>query len=407
MKNSFLVLVVIFMHNISFSQGYGIGSVVEYNKPLEVQLEVYDVPKRFNKVENQSEIDYSDIGGLLQSYLSANNTNWVKSEYLKPSQVSNIRDQEHFEAVKKSSLDDYAQLECVYNFKYNERQMAFVRYSFVFEEVPFPFVGILSCEKVNNRWYLSNLLNQGDVYYLLKDFSNSFIIECLNNISSSNEKIRVIENNSMNYNKKVSLSKLYKQLIKTQSADKSFFYSIRDQRMIIEETPFRNATFNSTSKKFTFSDINHPFVYDNVNFEEYSKKYKGIVSEEKSLKEFENKPELLLLSDTPIDLLLKVQVKEGNNNNFFIVYMKNNIKEVIQLVEKSKGSYEKSKSDSLSNFSSILKLVKPQFLIKVFNREVKSEISSLIYTNSGALNIDIFYDYILDDKSELKEYLDK
>lgn len=108
MKKLFIILLLSF-HYVAYSQNNN-GYVVEYNLPVTVEFDVYDTPLRINKVELQNQIDYSSIKGLLQSYLSANNINWAKSEYINKEEKI-TRDNEHFVAVKKSTINDYIQLE--------------------------------------------------------------------------------------------------------------------------------------------------------------------------------------------------------------------------------------------------------------------------------------------------------
>ncbi len=404
MKINLLILVLLIC-NLIVSQEYGVGSVVEYDKKLEIELDVYDVPKRFNKVNSQSEIDYSTIGGLLQSYFSASNMDWVKSEYLDTSLVNITRDEDHFEAVRNSSLDDYIQLESIYKFNFNEREIAYVRYAFVFEKIPFPFIGILSMERVNNRWYLSNLLNQGSVYFLLKNFENKFIVDCLNNLTSKDKKIEMIEDRSKNYEGKISISKLYNQLIRIKEDDELFFNNIYDQRMIVEGTEFRNASFDSKPKHYKFLDIFQPFVYDNVQFEEYPKSYKGIVANEQTLKKFEGKPEAEVLKKTPINFISKLVVSDLNYKSIFISFSEDNVIEVVELKEFAEGEFKVNINQELSAFRTLLELVKPSFLQDVFSKRINEKVLKAISTKTGGINVSMFYEYINKNKPEFLEYL--
>ena len=178
--------------NFLSAQSNNLGYVVEYNKPISVNFTLYNPPLRMNKVEKVDNINYGSIEGLLQSYLSASNIEWARNEYLNDS-ITISRDIEHFLAVKKAQLEDYIQLESAYKFNYGERQMAYVKYSFIFKELPFPLISIASMEFVNNRWYFSNLLNQGAVYELLSKHNNRFLLDCFSGQSEKSEWADIIQ----------------------------------------------------------------------------------------------------------------------------------------------------------------------------------------------------------------------
>ncbi|MFL0125901.1 hypothetical protein V2590_14605, partial [Tenacibaculum maritimum] len=108
----------------------GEGAAIRFSKEVIATYKIYETPLLINQVGSQKEIDYSTYEGLIQSFFSASNRKWALSEYL-DGRTKIVRDEEHFEAVKKNDTSkNYIQIETVYEYNYNGRNMAFVKYSF-------------------------------------------------------------------------------------------------------------------------------------------------------------------------------------------------------------------------------------------------------------------------------------
>ncbi len=67
-----LIAVQLYVYNGN-AQKDNLGLVVEYSIPIDVTFSVYDPPLRINQVKDQKDIDYSNLQGLIQSFLSASN----------------------------------------------------------------------------------------------------------------------------------------------------------------------------------------------------------------------------------------------------------------------------------------------------------------------------------------------
>ncbi|MEC3908212.1 hypothetical protein VOI54_14370 [Tamlana sp. 2201CG12-4] len=209
----------------------GQGFIVEVNRDIDIKYQLYSPPLRINQVESQKEINYSKIEGLLQSYLSADNLEWALSDYfVKPKSIS--RNQEHFDTVKKYENEDYIQLESAYLFRHNEREFAYVKYSMIFEKLPFPWVSLLVLEKINNRWYLSKLINQNQILLLLGNTTPQFLLQCFDKESKDKNISKIISESTVN--NIISMRRLS--------------LSINDFDSKLKEKFYDNRSFNDTLK---------------------------------------------------------------------------------------------------------------------------------------------------------------
>lgn len=401
MKFKFSAL-LIFWFNFLIAQQANIGYVVEYNVPLTTEYTVYSSPLRINKVETIKEIDYSKIEGLLQSYLSASNMEWVRNEYLLDSVLIG-RDQEHFDAVKKASVEDYIQIETIYEYNHEDRQMAYVKYSFIFEQLPFPIIAVLSMEYVNERWYLSNILNQGAVYELLGKFKVSFLNDFFSGKSSTETWDSIIQT-SKNRNNLPEITMLFNNLEKLKISNNNLYEELRDERLISQDVNFRNAKLNANLEKNSFK-LSHPFVYDNIKFQKYKSNEADLVRNEETVKKYSNSPELTLLSNIPIQLLNKVIVFKQNKEYYVIKYVKNNINEV-DVISMNNGIYSINNRDEIENINQLVLICKPDFLENILQNNIQ-EMSDFIKGSDGGINIDLALAYINENKSSLNSFLDE
>lgn len=398
-----IVFILFFVLNISFGQDARKGYVVEYNLPIEVGLTVYSPPLRINKVDNQQIINYSKIEGLLESYLSASNIEWVKSEYLDKNAIIG-RDEGHFDAVKKAGIEDYIQIESVYEFNYDQRKMAYVKYSFIYEKLPFPFTGILSLENVSNRWYLSNLLNQGAVYELLRIMRTDFILDCFQG-NSKKQIWNTIITDCNNKNNNIILPLLYQKIKSLKESNKLLYDELRDPRLVVKEEKFRNAVLDSDINKYKFKKVLHPFVYDNIEHIIYPIDQKDLVKDEKSVVKYANTPELLLLTDTPIKLLNKVIATTRNGKYYFMKHSEGNKKKVT-VVKFENNSYKIAAKNESDNIIELVSMCKVNFLDDILQNKVIDKMKKYITGSDGGINLDLALKYIKENRSSLNPYLD-
>jgi len=390
-------LIIIFLlsfHYVAHSQNNN-GYVVEYNLPITVEFEVYDTPLRINKVESQSQIDYSSIKGLLQSYLSANNINWAKSEYINKEEKI-TRDNEHFVAVKKSTINDYIQLESAYIFTYQNRQLAFVKYSFVFEKLPFPWTSLMILENKDNRWYISKLINQNQILLLLGNLSNSFLIDCFTGKSKDAEITKIISDTVIN--NKISIGRLGLQINKFDDRLKKKFY---DSRITDDKADFRNGTINSEMKRY---DVNilHPFLIEQFTIADYDKSEQNLTKNEITVNKYQKSPEAILLNpEVPIDLISKISINDNIKKYTLIKYRKGGEIQSI-IIEEVNSNYQIAHGTPFDNFAQIITRYKTSFIKNLFDN-VKDDYKG----SDGGTNIDELFFYINKNEVVLAKYLDK
>lgn len=391
MKNFFLII-MLFYSFFTYSQNNN-GYIVEYNYPISVEYQTYTPPLRINKIEKQDEVDYSQISGLLQSYLSANNIEWAKSEYI-DSEEKIVRDEEHFEAVKKSGINDYIQLETVYTFNYQNRKFAYVKYSLIFEKLPFPWTNLMILENKNNHWYISKLINQNQILLLLGNASEEFIIECLNQKTNDLDVKKIVEKSRMN--DRISMSKLSLQINSFDDRLKNKFY---DRRIINDRIDFRDASLNASLKTYKF-DLYHPFLIKLFEIYEYKDSSK-IIKEDKNAVAYQNKPEFMLLTNEPISFLNKIFIDFGDKQ-FYLIKYKRNTKTIVDILENNNGHFKFAENNSLRELSTIF--VKYKFsLIRELIKNPKKEYMG----SSGGVNIDEMLEYIKKNKKAFVKYLEE
>lgn len=387
------LILLLFIHFVTYSQDNN-GYIVEYNTPISVNFQAYEIPLRINKVESQDQIDYSSISGLLQSYLSADNIDWAMSEY-SDKQEKIVRDDEHFDAVKKSTINDYIQLETTYAFNYKNRKFAIVKYSLIFEKLPFPWTSLMILENKNNHWYISKLLNQNQVLLFLGNSSNEFIINCLSKKMIDSDLRIIIEKS--NINGIVSISKLSLELNLFDERLKKKFY---DSRITNDKAEFRNAAQNSISKEYKF-DLYHPFLIKSFKILEYQNADKNIIKNEKNVNLYQAEPEILLLDEkSPTDFLSKIIIDFGDKSYYLIKYRKNN-KSAVTVVEYINNQFNITENGEIKGLENIFLKYNLSFLKELIENPKQDFLG-----NSSGVNINELIRYILQNKASLSKYLD-
>lgn len=373
------------MANLLFAQTNN-GYIVECNRPTMVDYQVYNPPLRINKVNSQSQIDYSTIEGLLQSYSSANNLTWAMSEYLeKPEKI--VRDNEHFEAVKKSAVDDYIQFETAYIFNNESRKFAFVKYSMIFEKLPFAWTSLMILENQNNRWYISSLINQNQVLLLLGNANNQFLTDCFNGKSTDKDIENIIKKCTVN--NQLSIRRLSLEIDKFDDRLKNKFF---DERITNSNAEFRNAQINSSKKKYEFS-VTQPFLINQFEIFEYGKSDKNLLKNVHTDSLYRNMPEYTLL-DTLIatDLLSKAMI-----DNYCIIKYKQKDKIQTKIINEQNIQY-----NFLSGFVDMFTRYKTSFVMNLF-ANIKEEYAG----SSGGVNVDELIFYVNNNKKSFEKYLEK
>lgn len=377
-----MTLVMGIVTNYLVAQQENVGYIVECNIETNVEYISYTPPLRINKVEHQNQIDYSKIEGLLQSYLSANNLQWAKSEYIDENDPI-VRDEEHFQAVKKSSIEDYIQLETAYIFNYQTKKYAFVKYSLIFEKMPFPWTNLMVLENRNNRWYISKLINQNQILLFLGNLSNESIINILNKDEKDKEIKSLID--KVFIENKLSMTKVSLLVDDFDDNLKRKFY---DKRILDEEAEFRNGTLNA-QKQIIKTSVLHPFLIEGFRINEYDSKDKNILKSEKSVEKYSNTPEFLLLNpNTPTDFLSKIEINFGDGKKYFYIKYKQN-KSNVSIIEESNGNFIFTEKEEIKGLRELFLKYEASYLENLFNNPKKEYLG-----NSGGVNINELIRYI-------------
>ncbi len=398
-----LIAVQLYVYNGN-AQKDNLGLVVEYSIPIDVTFSVYDPPLRINQVKDQKDIDYSNLQGLIQSFLSASNTDWALSDYLDKNATTS-RDDEHFEAVKKTdTVKNYIQLESVYQFEYENRKMAYMKYSFIMEKIPFPIVGMMSAEFSNGRYYISTLLNQQDVFTILSNLESSVLKQLFVGESDDNDIKYIIKRTHRNGHFDMFLmGQIYSEL----NSNEAIEAKIKDKRLILEGSDYLNATLSSTAKTSKYTILNS-FVLNQALFSKYLKKNKSVINDENGLKAYEKQPEALLLKDSPIDLLHKFEFVSGGKTYYIIKYLDGKTKVI--LISYDGGEFSINTSYQFSSWVNFFGKIKSDTFISIFNNNTQDaklqEINNAFAKNSGGLNLDMVVDYFEQNSSDLTKYLD-
>ena len=385
-------------------QQENLGIIVEYTAPIDLTFQTYEPPLKIIKASQKESIDYKEIEGLLQSFFSASDMEWVLSDYLAEN-ATTPRDETHFEAIKKIDADkNYIQLEMVYGFNYQDRQMAYVRYSFIMNQMPFPIIGILSAEFSEGRWFINTLLNQSDVFTVLSNLEPAVLKQLFSGKSTNADINKIIAKTKRNGQFDMFLmGQLYSEFNK----DESIRSQMKDKRLIIEDYEFKNASLavKPVSTKYT---ILNPFVLDQAKFSKYTKKDKGVLYDEKGQKAYESKPEAIVLKTTPIDFMVKLEFTTQRKTFHLIKYFDSEAQVV--LIANNEGNFSISQSKQFDSWKMFFTEIKSEVLNSIFNKDNGgSKLQKIIKDASrpdGGINIDALIAYFEDNRSELDEYYD-
>jgi len=388
MKKQILILLIIFNFTPSFSQDNE-GIIVQYNKPMEIEYLIYNPPLKIKQVKNQSKINYSEIEGLIQSRFSVSNEKWDLSDYLDKKEIRK-RDEKFYKSVKNRNFKkNYIQIETIYKFKHNNREFAYIKYSKIMDKAPFPFIGTLSAEKHNDRWYINYLYNQTNIFHMFSNFEPKVLNSIFKLKSNDKEVVKIINSiKGDNGNFDFSLmSNVFDSLMKNKSGRKL----IRDKRLTIMDYGFRNAIANSKPLTYNYT-INHPFLLKKSVFTHYTNKNKNITNSEKNIKFYTNKPESLLLNNSPISLINKFYFVDDNKEYYIIKYLDKTTKVVT--IQKEKGLFTLLDSNKYKAWEDMFLKIKGSSFIALFQSNTDSIIKNKIKGISTGINIDLLSSYI-------------
>lgn len=409
MKNLITLLAILTLQNgfAQFKKDEGI--VVRYTKNVDVTYSIYYNPLRINQVKSQSEINYSNPEGLIQSFFSASNREWALSEYL-DKRTKIVRDEEHFIAVKNNDTSkNYIQMEMVYEYEYENRKMAYVKYAYIMEKIPFPIIGILSVENVNNKWYISDLLNQEYIINILSNFDLNILLELLQGTSNDvfiKDLIKNTrsENGSMDF---IKMDDIYNNWLEKNEKEKLF--KVKDKRLTLEGHPFRTAQLNEKPSIYKIQGTSQSYILDKCYFLEYGSKSNILINNEKYQKKYLGEPEFNLISNDTIRLIHKFSFEDKNNIFSIIKYKSNdNIKSILL---KKDGDRYNEVSNQFKTWIDLFKSLKTKTFYDLYNKSesdiILDRIKEKVFEEGSILNIEKLAIIIKENKASLSKYLDE
>ena len=402
MKKIVIVLnmLVTFACFSQFSKDQGVA--IRYSKEVKAKYSIYETPLRVNQVQTQEEIDYTSYEGLMQSFYSASNREWALSEYL-DGRKKIVRDEEHFNAVKRNNVDkNYLQIETVYEYDYYGRSMAFVKYSFIVEKIPFPVIGVISMEKVKNRWYISDLLNQENMIIVFSNFEPSVLLELLRGQSDDKLVSDLIDKtrgkkNSLDFEKLVTI---YRGWIRNKERGK--IVTVKDKRLTIEGYKSADAKLNQSPKVFKTNGA-QGFILEESFFEAYPKKSR-LTNDDKTKKKYEGHPEYELINGEPTTLVFKMSFMSGKDVYSIIKYNQANSLKVTLL--KKEGKRYKTVNGEFTDWLDLFKQTKSQLIYDLYDDEKLSAIKKQVFNESGVLDMNMLIRTIKDNKTSLSKYFE-
>ncbi|TRX33226.1 hypothetical protein FNW52_15825 [Flavobacterium sp. ZT3R18] len=391
-----ILALLILIPTISFAQETdGNGIVLEYNQKQNSIYESFS-PIKIKIVNSQTEIDYSKIEGIVQSFLSANNRQWVKSDFYNKNKTS-VKDDEHFNKIKSCNKDStYVELESVYRYSYNGNSMALVKFSITFEGVPFQIIYSLSIIFRDNRWYIYDLINQTNTTYIFSSLNNNIILELLSKEKSKNNIVEKLKNNSM-IQSTLNIDLLFRNIENLKENEKN---QLLDER-IWNFNAGKNINKKYQNKKIE-SIILQSFTLDKAVFTTYNKKdilYQGVKVQDTENKKFLSS--IIPQTKDTLYLIHSLSIKLNSNNYIVVKYkFKNSIESTIIGENPNKEIIE------ISNF---VKTIKSKVFFDIIANKEISELKDIIKDSKGqvnGLNISNLAYFFLKNKALLSKYID-
>nr|BFF41233.1 hypothetical protein BACY1_30380 [Tenacibaculum mesophilum] len=130
-----------------------------------------------------------------------------------------------------------------------------------------------------------------------------------------------------------------------------------------------------------------------------------MVSNEKTKKKYERKPEFNLIDKEITTLISKFTFEDNNNTYSIIKYSRNNINKAILYKKDSNGYVEIN--DRFTNWVSLFENIKPQLLYDLYENNKLIELKREVLDKNKVLNLDKLALVIKENRSSLAKYLDE
>ena len=127
--------------------------------------------------------------------------------------------------------------------------------------------------------------------------------------------------------------------------------------------------------------------------------------DENSTNKFSKKPEILLLSDIPIELLSKIIVTTESDNYHIIKYLQGDVKK-ISVIKTEGAKFVVTENSKIGVIKEIFLKYKETFLVDVLQNNVSS-LSKFIRGSDGGINIDLALNYLEANQASFSKFLDK
>ena len=142
--------------------------------------------------------------------------------------------------------------------KRQNKELLFLKYSMTIKEFPFPLITVISLEKVKNRWYIQDQLNQDVITTVLSNFDPSVLNNMLAGKSSSSFEKKLIPKTIGNKGK-FSFSKMKELYLGFLANDDQISLNqLRDKRLLGDGSFGINPEIISKYEEFKF-EIENPF----------------------------------------------------------------------------------------------------------------------------------------------------
>lgn len=411
MRTLIILITALFLSTNTFGQIEAKeGIPLEYNEVKEITFKFFTPAIRINKAAKQSDINYSKVEGLLQSYFSATDSIWDKSDYLDKTHKS-VKDNEHYNSVKKSNKDkEYVEIESIYEFTHNGKKMNYLKYAITIDGLPFQIVSVLSCIEINNRWYIDNLFNQSNLLALISKLNSEklgllFQSETTTNKTINEIKIKCFSLNGIDVN---SLYKFYNT--ESKNRESKYIKEIRDERNWVENYHYPKAELSILPVVKTYK-VNMPFSLDNAVFSVYDKDNNVLNNSPEINEKYKNKIEKKLLpySTETINLIHKLKFSYNNSVYYIIKYQKNGKFYVENLSEDKGKAVNEILFKNINNL--ILKLKSNTFIDLNSTNSLPKDLESIrlqsINKSEDMLNLTVLNQVIEKNKATLSKYLDE
>ncbi len=404
-------LSIALISTITFAQvDVKVGIPLEYNETKDVTFRIFKPALRINKIENPSKIDYSKIEGLIQSYFSATDSIWDKSDYLDKTHNS-VKDDEHYNSVKKSNSEkEYVEIESIYEFTHNNQKRNYVKYAITIDGLPFQVVAVLSCVEVNKRWYIENIFNQSNILFLLSRLNSEKLKILFQSEKTSNEIISEIKRKCTT-DGLIDINILYDfYQMESKNRESIYIKEIRDERNWTENYHYPRADLNALAVKESYK-ITMPFSLDNAVFSVYDKNESLLTNNPKIFEKMKDRVEKLLIptSSESVKLIHKLKFSYNNLDYSLIKYERNNKLYIENFINNKEKIDKKTIPEAFSNL--IFRLKSNTFLELLsgkFNSKELEKIHLLAISNSEKMmNITLLNKIIEKNKTTLAKYLDQ